>query len=318
MEQAVILAAGRGKRLRPITKNRSKAMLPILGKPMVVRVLEDLIINGLEDFIIVISPDDQDIIDYFDKGGFLDGRVQLVQQAQPLGTAHALHQAAPFIEGDFILTACDSLFPQKDIGRLITYWGDHRKLDGLLSLKEVDPTEVINFGIVELYGKSITRIVEKPSLNDAPSETASLPIYCFSPHILSYLSGVNPSPRGEYELQDAIQRMIDDGGNVDGLNISGRSNLTSAADLLAINMKYFYQDSVPLGVHTNEIGSRTTFIPPVRVESGAIIGENCTIGPNVFIEWDCFIGDQVTLRDAVVLRGASLATGLNIVSQLLW
>lgn len=317
MNQAVILAAGRGERLKPVTNSRSKAMLPILGKPMVARVLENLIDNGVNDSIIVMSPKDQEIIEYFKGGDYMGAGVRLVQQSFPFGTADALHQAAPFIKGDFILTACDSLFTQKDTCRLITYWSEHQGLDGLLSLRNVEPRAVVNFGIVELNGESIVRIIEKPALEDAPSETASLPIYCFSQRIIDYLPQVNPSPRGEYELQDAIQMLIDDGGKVRGINVEDRLNLTSAADLLEINLHYFRRNQNPFVVDTGAVGSRTQFAPPVKIENGTTIGTDCSIGPNVYIERDCFINDQVTLRETVVLRGTTLAKGFTASNQLL-
>ena len=107
--QGVILAAGRGKRLRPITLKRSKAMAPVLGKPIVERVMEDLAALGVDEFVVVASPDDQELAHHFEQASELQARVRIVHQPERLGMAHALNCAAPLIRGDFILSACDNL-----------------------------------------------------------------------------------------------------------------------------------------------------------------------------------------------------------------
>ena len=101
--QAVILAAGKGSRLHPITTARSKAMLPILGKPIVERVMEDLVSTGVDDFILVISQNDRYINRYFRRESRIEADVRFVYQAERLGMANALSYAAPLIQGDFIL-----------------------------------------------------------------------------------------------------------------------------------------------------------------------------------------------------------------------
>ena len=107
--QAVILAAGRGTRLYPITETRTKAMCPVAGKPIVERVMDTLVVNGISEFILVISPDDSEIIDYFENKSQIKASVRFVQQHEQLGMGHALLQAAPYIHDDFILSSCDNL-----------------------------------------------------------------------------------------------------------------------------------------------------------------------------------------------------------------
>jgi NDP-sugar pyrophosphorylase family protein len=117
--QAVILAAGKGTRLRPITLHRSKAMAPIAGKPMVERVIERMVKNGIDDFILVISDDDQAIRRYFRSEVKLPARFQFVTQTERLGMAHAVGLAAPRIRTDFLLSACDSIVPAGHIADLL-------------------------------------------------------------------------------------------------------------------------------------------------------------------------------------------------------
>ncbi|MFQ5858328.1 MAG: sugar phosphate nucleotidyltransferase, partial [Anaerolineae bacterium] len=207
--QGVILAAGKGSRLHPITTRRSKAMLPILGQPIVERVMEGLWDNGVDTFILVVSPDDADIVGYFTQESPLADHVTFVEQRERLGMAHALQQAAPHIQGPFVLSACDNLVPRDHIAELISSHHADPSRQATLSLMHVPPALIGRTGIVALDGGWVTRIVEKPELHQAPSDVASLPLYVFKPRILDYLHDVPLSPRGEYELQDAIQMLID-------------------------------------------------------------------------------------------------------------
>jgi len=170
-------------------------------------------------------------------------------------------------------------------------------------------------GIVELDGQWVTRIVEKPSPEEAPSNISSLPLYCFTRRILDYLPRVPISARGEFELQDAIQMLIEEEGHVRGMLVEQRLTLTSPADLLAINRHYLLKgnDQPQLAPHT--VGCNTRLITPLRIEGGTIIGENCTIGPNVYVERDCQIGDGVTISNAVILRESTVVDGAVVENQ---
>jgi NDP-sugar pyrophosphorylase family protein len=315
--QGVILAAGKGSRLHPITLSRSKAMLPILGKPIVERVMELLLANGVDDFILVVSPEDRGITHYFLRESTLRAEVRFVYQTERLGMAKALQCAAPLITEDFVLSACDNLVTAADVGRLMAFWQTKPQPNAILTLMPVTRERISSTGIVAMDGPWITRIVEKPTPEEAPSNISSLPLYIFSTRILSYLPEVAPSPRGEYELQDAIQMLIQREGRVGGVMVERRLTLTNAADLLALNREYLmHGDGRPqLGPHT--VGPDTQLITPLYIEQGTVIGMRCIIGPNVYIERDCRIGDGVALRDAVLLRGATVADGETVVDQVI-
>jgi NDP-sugar pyrophosphorylase family protein len=313
--QGVILAAGKGSRLQHITLTRSKAMLPILGRPIVERVMLDLVANGVEDFILVVSPDDRYIAQYFRHESDLKAEVRFVYQTQRLGMANALACAAPLITDDFIISACDNLVSAEHVGRMIDAWQWPAKPNGLLTLMTVEPERLGSVGIVELEGPWVKRIVEKPKPEEAPSNISSLPLYCFSRRILDYLSEVPRSPRGEYELQDAIQMLIERDGRVGGVMCKRRLTLTNAADLLALNQHYLENGTDRPQLAPQTVGPNTQLVTPLRIETGTVIGANCIIGPNVYIERDCRIGDGVTLRNAVVLREAAVPDGTTAVDQ---
>jgi NDP-sugar pyrophosphorylase family protein len=313
--QGVILAAGKGSRMQHITLTRTKAMLPILGKPIVERVMLDQVANGIEDFVLVVSPDDRDITHHFRVESNIQAEVRFVYQPQRLGMANALSCAAPLIKDDFILTACDNLVSAEHVGRMIDAWQWPDKPNAVLTLMPVEPERRAQTGIVEMDGPWIKRIVEKPKPEEAASNISSLPLYCFSPHILDYLPEVQPSTRGEYELQDAIQMVIDRDGRVGGVMCKRRLTLTNAADLLALNRHYLTQGADRPQLAPQTVGPNTQLVTPLHIERGTVIGANCTIGPNVYIERDCRIGDGVIIKNAVVLRGTSIADGTTVLDQ---
>lgn len=121
------------------------------------------------------------------------------------------------------------------------------------------------------------------------------------------------SPRLEYELQDAIQNMIDQNADIQGFPISQRLSLTTPEDLLLINRDFLSRERPPyLNIQSNSIGVKTRFIPPVHIETGVTIGSNCIIGPEVYIEEGTSIGDRVTAEKSIVLEGAELPDNVKI------
>ncbi|MEA3344906.1 MAG: sugar phosphate nucleotidyltransferase [Chloroflexota bacterium] len=313
--QGVILAAGKGSRLHPITTKRSKAMLPILGRPIVERVLEGIQEGGVHDFILVVSRDNEEIRRYFEEECQLDVNIRFAIQEERLGMADALSCAAPFIHEDFVLSSCDNLVAPAHVGDLIRAWRVDGPMEGLISLRRVDRSEISKLGIVALEGERVVRIVEKPHPDEAPSNIASLPLYIFTPRILDYLPLVSLSERGEYELQDAIQMLIDDHREVRGLFTEGRLTLTGPEDLLTINRHYLVRghDRPQLAPFT--VGPGTHLITPLRIEGGTVIGSGCVIGPRVYIERDCRIGDGVTIKDAVLLRSATVEDHAMVIGE---
>lgn len=312
--QAVILAAGKGSRLNPITLNRTKAMVPILGKPIVERVMETLVQSGIGEFILVISREDGEVGRYFREQSTLEVDIQFVVQPERLGMANALSLAAPYIHGAFVLSACDNLTPAEHVAELLA---THQTggVDATLSLMEIDPSLAARTGVVEWREGRIWRIIEKPAPGEAISNIASLPLYVFSKKLLDYLPQIKPSPRGEFELQDAIQLLIDHDGGVTGVFTPSRLQLTNAGDLLALNRHYLTTGGDKPQLAPQSVGQHTHLITPLRIEEETIIGPGCVIGPRVYIERNCRIGADVLIKDAVVLRNTVIEDGRQIVGE---
>lgn len=312
--QAIILAAGRGSRLQPITKTRSKPMLPVLGKPIVQRVMENLASGGLDDFILVVNPRDSEIKEYFSNFGI---SLKFVEQSKQLGTGDALQQAAPLIKEDFVLSASDYLVTQEDVRGLVTQFAERKGLGGLLSLIRIPVEDSFKTGIVTLEGERVTNIVEKPPPDQARSNISSLPLYCFSKGILDYLPRMQISTRGEYELQEAIQSMISEGVEVSGVFFQSYLALTTAEDLLELNLHLLRAGAEEPHILSSKVGRQTKLTRPLRIEERVTIGSGCTIGPEVYIERGAQIGDRVHLQKAVVLRGAVIPDGAQISGQVI-
>jgi NDP-sugar pyrophosphorylase family protein len=310
--QAVILAAGRGKRLAPVSQYHTKAMAPVAGVPMVQRVMDLVAGQDIHDFVLVVGPDDDEIRRHFHNPETPQGLVRLVDQHDRLGTAHALRMAAPLIDGDFVLSACDNLVPPEHIAALIDAHG-RRGATITLSLMPVAPDAVSATGIVARDGERITRIVEKPTPESAPSNISSLPLYVLSREFLPYLDQVQPSPRGEYELQDAFQAVIDAGLLVTGVETPWRRQLTNIGDLLALNCHFLGATPGGCLLHSSvELEPDIVLSTPVRLDARTHVGPRTVIGPNVYCAPGARIGADAIVQNALVLAGAPVAAGAMI------
>ncbi len=316
VRQGVILAAGKGTRLHPLTATRTKAMAPVAGKPIVARVLETLIQNGIDDFVLLISPDDQEIIPYFQANFAPPITIQFVVQPERLGMANALSLAAPYLHGAFVMSACDNLVPASHVAELLSTH-ENRQANATLSLMAIDIAKASSTGIIEWHDGLIQRIVEKPKPEAAPSNISSLPLYVFSPKILAYLPQVQLSARGEYELQDAIQLLIDRDGHVTGVLTPSRVQLTNMSDLLALNQHYLEIDQAAAQILSQDIGAGIQLLPPVRIDANVTIGPGCVIGPNVYIEQGCQIGANAHISNALILRHTIIVPGQQIANQVI-
>lgn len=301
----VILAGGKGKRLQPITKSRPKALVPILGKPIIARVMESLCEAGVDKFLIVANPSDDQISAYLTTQTDIPAPIDIVFQEKPLGMANALLCAADRIQGDFILSACDNLVSSRDRHNILSTWKRSGPIAGILSLIPVNQQDLSRVGVVVLDNTRVTRIVEKPTPESAPSLIASIPLYIFSTKILEYLDLVQLSPRGEYELQDAIQMLIDDGFIIQGLHMQGRQTVNNLDDLLKLNIHYFDRQSGNI-INSEITSPNVQIIPPVYIEADVDIESDCTIGPRVFLERNCQLGADSILSNTIVLANASV------------
>ncbi len=313
IQQAVILAAGRGTRLGLLTKDRPKSMLPVLGKPMMARVMDRLREAGIRRFVVVIGDQEGAIAAYLTSSWHPETETKFAIQAMPTGTVDALRLAAAHIDGPFLVTSVDNLTSTEHVARLIAAFNDTPGQAATLSLLPTTPEQIrISSGVV-VEGDRITAIEEKPS--DPRGTYASIMLYAFDPQILNYLSKVKVSSRGEREIANAIQLAISDGQRVGYVVTDWRLHLTRELDLLAIN-RYFLQEGRDNHI-LSEIPGSVHIIPPVRIDPKVSVGQSAQIGPNVYLESGATIGEGAVLQDTIVLTGAIVPAADTCVGEII-
>ncbi|MDO5845770.1 MAG: sugar phosphate nucleotidyltransferase, partial [Methanocorpusculum sp.] len=196
--QCVILAAGEGSRMRPLTTSRPKVMLPLAGKPSLEHLIRNVRTAGIKDIILVVGYKEQAIRDYFGNGSKFDVTIQYVVQQKQLGTADALRTAEPFITDKFLMLNGDMVMEITDLQQL------KRKKAPVMAVSTTTHPE--DFGVVTLSKGKISSLEEKTP--HPKSDTINAGAYIFDIDIFETLKKISPSSRGEYELTDALMDYI--------------------------------------------------------------------------------------------------------------
>jgi glucose-1-phosphate thymidylyltransferase len=215
--QAVILAAGKGTRLQPLTEDKPKVLVEVNGTPLIEDVFDNLIDSGATELIVVVGYKAEQIIDQYGDE-YRDVPITYTHQREQLGLAHAILQAEPHIDGDFMLMLGDNVFR----GNLedVASRQQEERADAAFLVEEVPYEDASRYGVLDTneYGEVI-EVVEKP--DDPPSNLVMTGFYTFTPAIFHACHLVQPSERGEYELPDAIDLLIQSGRTIDAIRLDG-------------------------------------------------------------------------------------------------
>lgn len=215
--RAIILAAGRGKRLRPHTDETPKPMLSVNGRPMIETVFLALKACGVKEVCIVINHLGEQIKEFAGDGNQWQLDISFVYQEKLMGTADAVRCAADFITESCYILAADYALPPNFLVELQTAYKTH-SFPLFISLKTLEPAELSQKSSVRFDEDGrIAEIVEKPPLGQAPSNIGAALFMIVPVQIRSYLQNLMLSPRDEYEIMDLINRMIQDGYPMAGL-----------------------------------------------------------------------------------------------------
>jgi len=309
--KAIILAAGEGVRMRPLTYTRPKVMLPLANKPILEHLLIQAKKTGITDYIFVVGYHDEQVRDYFDDGEQWKVNIKYCTQRKQSGTADAVKMAEGLVDGNFLLVNGDAIVTSQDI----------RKIMGAeyTSLGVIEVEDARDLGVVELSEGKIVHIYEKTA--ESPSHVVNAGVYLFTPDIFGAISRTPKSPRGEYEITDSLQLMIDEGRDIGYQEISYWLNLSYPWDLLPAN-EYLLKgiESRTLGeIEGNvvmkgqvSIGKNTIVRSGSYIVGPVVIGQNCDIGPNCYIRPytsigdGCHIGSAVEVKNSIIMRGSKI------------
>jgi glucose-1-phosphate thymidylyltransferase len=215
--KAVVLAAGEGTRLRPLTEDKPKGMVEVDGRPILTHCLENLVELGADEFVVVVGYLKEKIIEYYGDE-YAGVPITYSHQREQKGLAHALLTVEDYIDDDFMLILGDNVF-QANLQDVVRRQQEDRA-DAAFLVEEVPWEEASRYGVCDTnkYGE-ITEVIEKPE--DPPSNLVMTGFYTFSPAIFHACKLVQPSNRGEYEISEAIDLLIRSGRTIDAIKLQG-------------------------------------------------------------------------------------------------
>ena len=304
--ECVILAAGEGKRMRPLTATRPKVMIPLVNRPMADHLVCAARDAGITEFVFVVGYREHEVRQYFGDGSGLGVSIRYVTQRHQRGTADALRAVEDMVSGWFLLLNGDMVIRSQDIAGIIK----NKALR--MGLFHSDHPE--DFGVVTLEGETVTSLQEK---SDQPrSNLINAGVYYLSEEIFTDLRSVAASSRGEYELTEALADMIKE-GRMTGHPLSFWLDVGYPWDLLDANAALL-KELTPVsegiieeGVHLSGMvstGKGTVIKSGTYIEGPCIIGDNCRIGPHAYIRGAtaigprCHIGHSTEIKNSLIME----------------
>jgi len=300
--KGLVLSGGAGTRLRPITHTSAKQLVPVANRPVLFYGLDALRAAGIEEVGIIVGDTHAEIEAAVGDGSAFGLRVTYIRQEAPLGLAHAVLTAEEFLgDSPFVMYLGDNLL-RDGIAELVA---DFRvsDADAMILLQRVpDPS---SYGVAELDGARVVRLVEKPA--DPPSDLALVGVYMFTSAILDSAKAINPSGRGELEITDAIQNMIDRDLRVEPHTVTGWWKDTGRIeDMLEANRLILdvLEPSVRGEVVDSTVEGRVVIEPGARVVDSSVRGP-AVIGAGAVVE-HAYVGPYTAISEDVVIRRAEV------------
>jgi UDP-N-acetylglucosamine diphosphorylase / glucose-1-phosphate thymidylyltransferase / UDP-N-acetylgalactosamine diphosphorylase / glucosamine-1-phosphate N-acetyltransferase / galactosamine-1-phosphate N-acetyltransferase len=317
--KAIILTAGEGTRMRPLTVTKPKTMLQVGGKPILQYNVEALRDAGIKEITMVVGYREEIIKEHFKNGAHLGVNINYVTQEERLGTAHAIGSTRGNVDGSFIILNGDIIVDPILIKDLIDKYQTENARSVLVLTEVEDPS---SFGVVELDKERIINIIEKPEPGKAPSNLINAGIYLFDDNIFEAIDKTEKSQRGEYEITDSILIQVKNGEKVLGLRSENNwIDIGRPWELLDVN-EYFLKD-LKTDIH-GELEEGVTIHGPVFVGKNTIIrsgtyimgpvyiGENCDIGPNTLLRKYTSLGNDVSVGNAVEIKNSIIMDHTNV------
>lgn len=312
--KGLILSGGRGTRLRPITYTSAKQLVPVANKPVLFYGIEAMAAAGIREIGIIIAPETgQEIRDVTGDGSAFGVEITYIEQDEPAGLAHAVLTAEPFLgSSPFVMYLGDNLL-QGGIVELVEAFTTNAP-DALILLTPVADPE--NYGVAELTDGQVTRLVEKPP--EPKTDLALCGVYMFTAGIHDAARAIEPSARGELEITDAIQHVVDTGRRVEPHVVRGWWKDTGRLDdMLEANRLVLdtidprddgeMVDSTTHGRVIIEPGARlerATVRGPAIIGAGAVL-RDAYIGPYTAVGSGCLV-ERAEVEHSILLEGSSV------------
>jgi glucose-1-phosphate thymidylyltransferase len=307
--KGLILSGGKGTRLRPITHTSAKQLVPVANKPVLFYGIEAMAEAGIEEVGIIIAPETGPEIEAAAGDGSRFGaRISYIVQDEPLGLAHAVLTAEAFLDGSpFVMYLGDNLL-QGGISDLVAAFREHSP-DALILLTQVPDPE--NYGVAELATAgagevgSVVRLIEKPA--EPATDLALVGVYMFTAQIHDAARAIEPSARGELEITDAIQHLVDTGMRVEPHIVRGWWKDTGRLeDMLEANRLIL--DNMLARVEGELIDSQID--GRVVIEKGARLERTTVRGPAIIGAGarlnDCYVGPYTAIGEGCTISGAEV------------
>ncbi|WP_254807824.1 sugar phosphate nucleotidyltransferase [Natronosalvus amylolyticus] len=225
--QGVVPAAGEGTRLRPMTEQRPKGLVPVNGQPLLTHVFETLLEAGVDELVVVVGHLADQIIEYYGDG-FREVPITYVHQREQRGLGHAVSLTEPHVSGPFVVLNGDNVFVD-GIEHVLERMSEP-DVDAVLAVESLDREQARDTGVLEVSAGRVTGIVEKPE--KPPSTLVTTGCYVLPEAIFDALALAQPSDRGEYELSEAVGLLVSAGSVVEPVEIAGpRVNVNTEEDL---------------------------------------------------------------------------------------
>ena len=317
--KAIILSAGEGSRMRPLTLTKPKTMLPVAGKPIIQYNIESLRDNGITDIFLIVRYKEEIVRNYFGDGSDFGVNISYKTQKDFLGTANAISYGEDFIDDSIIVLNGDIILDDEIIHEIIKKY-NYLSPDTLMLLTEVEDPSA--FGVVEIENGNIKNIVEKPKREEAPSNLVNAGIYIFNKDIFDKIRETEISERGEYEITDSVSLQIEDNKKVighktskDWIDVGRPWELIEVNEELIGKLKTEIKGTVEAGavIHGEVFLDEGSVIKAgVYIEGNVYIGKNCDIGPNSYIRGNTYFGDNVHVGNAVEIKNSIIMENTNV------
>jgi len=306
IDTAVVLAAGEGTRLRPLTRNRPKPMLPAGNRPILEHVFDALVEAGVEELVAVVGYKRDRVQDHFGST-YRDVPITYVTQSKQLGSGHALLQARQAVDDSMLVLNGDRLI---DAGTVAAV-ADSVAETGDPSLAVVERQETSRYGAVEMHGDDIAKLVEKP--RDGDYRLINGGVYAFSADIFTAIEET-PRQEGELALTDTLARTIER-DRVRGVEVDGMwVDATYPWDLLTVAREVLSRGRVVEAARSDGvwIADSARVHREAVLQAPVVVGQDCEVGPDAVIGPNTALGSNVTVGSNAVVQDSVIDADTRI------